>query len=208
MQWVTRRHRVWLRHLTELCSSSNKHGSILQQITIGLCCGLLSLLLLLSYIGLLVVCLTAKTDATSQFYDTCELTTEGYLHYVTSASGYSPNDRLDDGALHMLYFASSAERALGYNDQYITNLTDTECIGWIGDGYQIRISTGGNLEVYQDYTYNNNSRSTWFEYRFEPTDINTNMLYRPDRNNTYITAINIFFICATAWCLVKAVRHD
>lgn len=150
-----------------------------------------------------------KADGTAAYYENCEMQTTGKLYYVSSDSDYSPVRRLDDGSSHTLYFSASAERAFAI-DPYLTNLTESAVNGWIGDGYKIKVDLGGYLAVYQPHQYNNYQRDAWAYYEFvpDPDSTDTNMLYRPERNDKYITILCAGGILVTLYCVLKWIRHD
>lgn len=148
-------------------------------------------------------------DATSSYYENCEMQTTGKLYYVNSDLDYRPVRSFEDGINHTLYFSSAAERALAI-DPYLTNLTESTVNGWIGDGYKIKIDLGGYLGIYQPHQYNNYTRDAWAYYEFvpEPDTTDTNMLYRPQRNDTYITILCAGGILITLYCVFKMIRND
>lgn len=148
-----------------------------------------------------------EVNATASYYENNEMQATGQLYYVGSESGYDPDDRLDDGAAHTIYLSSAAERALG-KDPYLVNLTESTINGWIGDGYEVRMQLGGYLDVYQPYTSGNYTRDTWVQYEFVVDEIDTNMLYRPNRNDTYITILCAGGILIALYSVLKWVRND
>lgn len=151
-----------------------------------------------------------EVDATASFYENCEMQTTGKLYYVNSDSGYSPVRSFEDGSEHTLYFSSAAERAFAI-DPYLVNLTESTVNGWIGDGYEIKAELGGYLAVYQPHvTTNSYTRDAWAYYEFVPSEqkTDTNMLYRPERNDKYITILCAGGILVTLYCVLKWVRHD
>ena len=136
--------------------------------------------------------------------------TTGKLYYVNSDTSYSPDRNLEDGSEHTLYFSSSAERAFAI-DPYLVNLTESTVNGYIGDGYKIKVDFGGYLAVYQPhYTANNMQRDAWAYYEFVPTEkkTDTNMLYRPERNDKYITILCAGGILITLYCVFKWIKND
>lgn len=172
--------------------------------------GLLSLSLLLSLFFCFISLLTVKAEATAAYYANCEMQTTGRLYYVNSDSSYTPVRSFEDGIEHTLYFSSAAERAFAI-DPYLVNLTESTINGWIGDGYKIKSDLGGYLAVYQPhYTANNNHRDAWAYYEFVPSEkkTDTNMLYRPERNDKYITILCAGGILVTLYCVLKWIRHD
>lgn len=134
----------------------------------------------------------------------------GFLQYVSSDSSYTPVRSLADGRSHRLYLSANAERAVGI-DPYLVNLTESTINGWVGDGYKVKLDLGGYLAVYQPhYTANNQQRDSWAYYQFIHDDdyIDTNMIYRPDRNDAYITILCGGGILLALYTVFKVVRHD
>lgn len=169
--------------------------------------GLLLLLVLLLLLFLLFNLLTVEIDATSTYYQNNEMWVSGYLHYISSSRG-SPNNNLDDGQVHRIYLNAEAERKLA-RDPYLTNMSSNTVVGWIDEGYEIKIPYSQRLEVTQPHTYNNQTNySATAYYDVEVVEMQTNLLYRPERNDKYITLIVSGLIVLTMWCVIKVVRHD
>lgn len=161
--------------------------------------------LLLSF--LLLSCLTVEIDATSTYYNNNEMWVQGYLHYVGSSRG-TVNDNLDDGQVHRIYLNAEAERCLA-REPYLTNMALEVVEGWIDDGYECSIPYSQRLNVEQPHTYNNQSNyNATAYYDVEVVAMQTNLLYRPERNDKYITLIVSGLVIMTMWCVIKVVRHD
>ena len=134
----------------------------------------------------------------------------GFLYYVSSDTNYSPVRNFEDGRVHRLFLSASAERALAI-DPYLVNLTESTVNGWIGDGYKVKLDLGGYLGIYQPhYSANNNQRDAWAYYEFVPDGeyIDTNMIYRPVRNDSYIIILCGGGILLALYTVFKVVRHD
>lgn len=151
-----------------------------------------------------------KAEGTAAYYANCEMQTTGRLYYVNSDSNYTPVRSFEDGSEHTLYFSSAAERAFA-NDPYLVNLTESTINGWIGEGYKIKADLGGYLAIYQPHKSTNSyTRDAWAYYEFVPSEkkTDTNMLYRPERNDKYITILCAGGILVTLYCVLKWIRHD
>lgn len=176
-----------------------------KRITIFHC---LSLFLLLVWLlSILFFALPTKTNATSTYYQNNEMFLIGKLIYRGSSTDYEPVNNLD-GTTQKIYLNGEAERTLAI-DPYLTNMCSQNVTGWIESGYSVTIPYSQRLSVTQPhYSYNNNQRDATAYYDVEVTDIQTNLLYRPQRNDTYITLIVIGLILISMWCVIKGVRHD
>lgn len=182
-------------------------GRTLSEKIISSSSGLRLLFLLPLLFFLLLNSLTIRIDATSTYYDNNEMWVQGYLHYVGSSRG-TVNDNLDDGQVHRIYLNAEAERCLA-REPYLTNMALQSVEGWVDAGYNCSIPYGQRLYVEQPHTYNNstNYNATAY-YDVEVVTMKTNLLYRPERNDKYITLIVSGLIILTMWCVIKVVRHD
>lgn len=195
-----------MKALKEHYSSYRKYGLNYLRIIISGNSWLHLFLLFLCFFGLLNL-FPIGIKATSTYYQNNELYLTGKLIYVGSSSGYDPVDNLN-GETHRIYLNGEAERNLA-KDPYLTNMCTENVEGWIDSGYEISIPYSDRLHVIQPlYTANNSTRSGTAYYDVEVETIQTNLLYRPDRNNTYITLVVCGLILLSIWCVIKGVRHD
>lgn len=187
-------------------SSSNKCGIVyLLKIIFGNYLSLLLSLFLLS-IGLLGL-LPIGINATSTFYQNNEMYLTGTLIYRGSSTDYEPVNNLN-GTTQKIYLNGEAERTLAI-EPYLTNMCSQNVSGWLESGYSVTIPYSQRLSVTQPhYSYNGSQRDATAYYDVKVTDIQTNLLYRPQRNNTYITLIVSGLILLSMWCVIKGVRHD
>lgn len=162
------------------------------------------LLVCLSYI--LFLNLPIEIDATATYYDNCEMYLTGTLIYRGSSTGYEPVDNLNGRSLK-IYLNGEAERTLAI-EPYLTNLCTQQVEGWIEAGYECSIPYSDRLHVTQLLYTNTSSRNGTAYYDVEVEDIQTNLLFRPERNNMYITLIVCGLILLSFWCVIKGVRHD
>lgn len=129
----------------------------------------------------------------------------GKLIYVGSSTGYEPVDNLNGRTLK-IYLNGEAERSLAI-EPYLTNMCSTNVEGWIEAGYEVSIPFSQRLYVSQTLYTQTGSRSGTAYYDVQVTDIQTNLLYRPDRNDTYITLVVCGLILLSIWCVIKGVRN-
>lgn len=166
------------------------------------------ILRLVSYLSLLCLCLKIlpiEINATSTFYNNNELWLIGKLVYVGSSWG-NPSDNLN-GETHKLFFNAESERCL-LKDPYLSNASSNILIGYIDNNMSFKIPFGGRLEVNQEhYNYDKTKNATAY-YDVVVNDIQTNLLYRPERNDKYITFISIGLILFGFVTIIKVVRHD
>lgn len=190
----------------ERSSSLNKYGITY---SLKIIFGNYSLLLLsvfLLSIGLLGL-LPIETNATSTYYQNNEMYLTGTLIYRGSSTDYEPVNNLN-GTTQKIYLNGEAERTLAI-EPYLTNMCSQNVTGWLESGYSVTIPYSQRLSVTQPhYSYNSTTRDATAYYDVEVTDIQTNLLYRPQRNNTYITLIVSGLILLSMWCVIKGVRHD
>lgn len=185
----------------------NKCGCTSQRRTTSSNCGLpLLLCLWLSFICVASY-LTLTVSATSTYYDNNEMWVQGYLHYQGSSRG-TPNNNLDDGQVHRIYLNAEAERTLA-REPYLTNMSSSTAIGWIDSGYEVEIPYSSYLHIEQPHTYNTQTNYTATAYyEVEVVEIQTNLLYRPERNDRYITLLCAGGILILLVYVFKVVRHD
>lgn len=167
---------------------------------------LFSLLLLVCLSCILYLHLPTEIEATATYYDNCEMYLTGTLIYRGSSTGYEPVDNLNGRSLK-IYLNGEAERTLAI-EPYLTNLCTQQVEGWIEAGYECSIPYSDRLYVTQLLYTNTSSRNGTAYYDVEVEDIQTNLLFRPERNNMYITLIVCGLILLSFWCVIKGVRHD
>lgn len=131
----------------------------------------------------------------------------GTLHYVSSDYG-SPVDDLD-GEVHRIYLNAEAERTLA-KEPYLTNLSSDTAEGYLDEDYYIQIPYAGRLAVQQTLysTSGTATRTGYAYYDVTVQDIQTNLLYRPERNDRYITLLLSGGILFGLITIFKVVRHD
>lgn len=148
----------------------------------------------------------SPVSSTATYYDNNELFIVGTLTYIGSTNG-KPVDNLADGRTHTIYLNAEAERCIAI-DPYVTNMSADTVKGWIDDGYEIQIPYSQMLHVTQPHYYNNYERSGTAYYEITVEEIRTNLLYRPDRNNNYITILCGGGLLLLLYTVFKVVRHD
>ncbi len=131
----------------------------------------------------------------------------GTLMYVGSQYGAPVNNL--NGTSHEIFFNAEAERTLA-KEQYLTNLSSNTATGYLDNGYQCQIPYADLLWVKQTL-YNTNSTGTrdgWAYYEVIVEDIQTNLLYRPERNDRYITILCAGALLFGLITIFKVVRRD
>ena len=185
------------------CNSSDKHGTI-SQLKITFFNFGLHLCLSLLLFGFLLANFSIETKATSTFYDNNELYFRGKLIYVSSDWG-SPVDNLN-GQTHQLYCNAESERTIVINP-YVSNESSNSVIGYIDNNMAFSIPFGGRVEVIQTHYSGSQTRNSTAYYDVEVYDIQTNLLYRPERNDWYIkTALSALIIFSLV-CVFRSVRR-
>lgn len=131
----------------------------------------------------------------------------GTLLYVGSAYGEPVNNL--NGTSHDIFLNAESERTLG-RDPYLTNLSSSDAVGYLDIGYQCKIPFGDMLYVYQTLysTTGTSTREGWAYYEVQVEDIQTNLLYRPERNDRYITIICAGALLFGLITILKVVRRD
>ena len=136
----------------------------------------------------------------------------GRLLYVGSQYGEPVNNL--NGSTHDIFLNAEAERTLSQGDagQYLTNLSSNMVTGYLDNAYPCQIPYADCLWVKQDLYYNygtNQSvREGWAYYEVVVYDIQTNLLYRPERNDRYITIITAGALLFGLITIFKVVRRD
>lgn len=167
-------------------------------------CTLLSFLCLLLCFSCLRI-LPTEIEATSTFFDNNELWVTGTLVYVGSSWG-QPSDNLN-GETHKIYFNAESERCL-LKDPYLSNASSNALVGYLDNNMSFSIPFGGRLEVEQEhYNYDKHKTATAY-YDVVVNDIQTNLIFRPQRNDTYITFICIGLILFGFVTIFKVLRND
>lgn len=149
-----------------------------------------------------------EIEATSTYYNNNELFFSGTLTYLSSTQG-TPVDNLADGQIHTIYLNAEAERCIAI-EPYVTNMSADTVKGWIDDGYEIHIPYSQTLAVSQPHYYGSTgqTRNATAYYEVTVDEIRTNLLYRPDRNNNYITILCGGGLLLLLYTVFKVVRHD
>lgn len=166
---------------------------------------ILHLVCCLSLLCLCLRILPIETNATSTFFDNNELWITGKLVYVDSSWGY-PSDNLN-GETHRIYFSSESERCI-LKDPYLSNASQTTLLGYLDNNMSFSIPFGGRLEVKQEHYSSDRTKTATAYYDVIINDVQTNLLYRPERNDKYITYISIGLILFGFITIIKVVRND
>ncbi len=157
---------------------------------------------------LLFLCLKilpTESKATSTFFDNNELWVTGTLTYVGSSWG-NPTDNLN-GETHKIYFSSETERCL-LKTPYLSNASQNTVYAYLDNNYECKIPFGGRLEVTQKHYRSDSTKTATAYYDVTVNDIQTNLLFRPDRNDKYITYISIGLILFGIITIIKVLRND
>lgn len=110
----------------------------------------------------------------------------GNLTYMGSSSGYRPVDDLSGN--HAIEISKQAEGSL-IKEPYLTSVTQETLSGVLDDGYNVYINYGTWLHVKQQlHTSSGSTKSGTAYYRVTVDNIDTQLLYRPQRTEQ---AINI-----------------
>lgn len=196
--------RNWLHRLSRI--SRMKTKSLVFGRALLLCVSCLSILLASSQTRI------NATAPTSTFYNTNEMYLTGTLLYV--GSQYSTPVNNLDGTTHDIFLNAEAERTLSQGDagQYLSNLSSNTATGYLDIGYECQIPYADCLWVKQDlyYSYGSSTstREGWAYYEVIVDDIQTNLLYRPERNDRYITIITAGALLFGLITIFKVVRRD
>ena len=171
------------------------------------CCLLLSFTLFIgSAIGI------NAASPTSVFISECGLTAKGYFTYMYSDSDYKPVNSLQGQTLN-LYFTKEAEHKILWDSDsanYITNASSETVTGFLSQ-YNFKIDAGQYVAVYQPHRTNGNyNRDAWAYYMvtISDNDIDTDLLYRSDRSNTFIILISAGIVILIISTLFKFIRRD
>lgn len=169
-----------------------------------------ALLLCVCCLSILLANLPIKIDAaapTSTYYRNNELYLNGTLMYVGSQYGEPVNNL--NGTSHEIYLNAEAERTLAHT-QYLTNLSSNTAEGYLDNGYPCQIPYADCLWVQQTLynTSGTTTRTGWAYYEVIVEDIQTNLLYRPERNDRYTTIICAGGILFGLITIFKVVRRD
>lgn len=127
--------------------------------------------------------------------------------YVGSQYGEPVNNL--NGTSHEIYLNAEAERTLA-REQYLTNLSSNTATGYLDNGYPCQIPYADMLWVQQTVynTSGSTTRTGWVYYEVIVEDIQTNLLYRPERNDRYITIIVAGVLLFGFITIFKVVRRD
>lgn len=194
--WILQMHsNCFSKHLQRYCKKTTISHYLLRY------------LLLVWLLCTLLFVLQTEIKATATYYQNNEMYLTGTLIYRGSSTDYEPVNNLD-GTTQKIYLNGEAERTLAI-EPYLTNMCSQNVSGWLESGYSVSIPYSQRLSVTQPhYSYNNTQRDAIAYYDVEVEDIQTNLLYRPKRNDTYITLIITGIVLLSIWCVIKGVRHD
>ncbi len=171
------------------------------------CCWLLLLSL---FAGLAIV--SNASSPTTVFMSECGLTAKGYFTYMYSDSDYKPVNSLQGQTL-ILYFTKEAEHKILWDSDsanYITNASSETVTGFLSQ-YNFKIEAGQYVAVYQPHrTSGNYNRDAWAYYMvtISDNDIDTDLLYRSDRSNTFIILISAGIVILIISTLFKFIRRE
>jgi hypothetical protein len=171
------------------------------------CCWLLLLSL---FAGLATV--SDASSPTTVFMSECGLTAKGYFTYMYSDSDYKPVNSLQGQTLN-LYFTKEAEHKILWDSDsanYITNASSETVTGFLSQ-YNFKIDAGQYVAVYQPHrTSGNYNRDAWAYYMvtISDNDIDTDLLYRSDRSNTFIILISAGIVILIISTLFKFIRRE
>lgn len=194
----------WSLRLSRISRMKTKYSVFGRVLLLCACCSFI-----------LLVNSQIRIDATAPngtYYNTNEMYLTGTLLYVGSQYDRPVNNL--DGTIHDIFLNAEAERKLSQGDagQYLTNLSSNTVSGYLDIGYQCQIPYADCLWVKQDLYYNygtNQSvREGWAYYEVVVDDIQTNLLYRPERNDRYITIITAGALLFGLITIFKVVRRD
>lgn len=149
---------------------------------------------------------------TSVFMSECGLTAKGYFTYLYSDSSYKPVNNLNGQTL-VLYFTKESEHKILWDSDsanYITNSSENTITGFLSQ-YNFKIESGQNVAVYQPHIKNNDyERDAWAYYKVTivDNDIDSDLLYRSDRSNTFIILISAGIVILIISTLFKFIRRD
>lgn len=148
------------------------------------------------------------TAPSNTYYDTNELYLTGTLYRVGSQHGTPVNDLT--GTTHTIYLNAESERCLvqGVAGQYLSNQSSTTATGYLDNGYPCQIPYADCLWVQQEQRSGNSTRTGWVYYEVAVEDIQTNLLYRPERNDRYITILCAGAVLFGLITILKVVRRD
>lgn len=148
------------------------------------------------------------TAPTNTYYATNELYITGKFYRVGSQYGTPVNDL--SGTEHTIYLNAESERCLVIGDagQYLSNQSSTTATGYLDNGYQCQIPYADCLWVQQEQRSGNTTRNGWVYYEVAVEDIQTNLLYRPERNDRYITILCAGAVLFGLITILKVVRRD
>lgn len=184
-------------------SSSGKPGIISRLKIIFFNYGLHLFLSLLLF-GSSFVNFSIETKATSTFFDNNELYITGKMIYVSSDWG-SPVDNLN-GETHQLYCNAESERTIVI-DPFVSNQSSNIVIGYLDNNMAFSIPFGGRVEITQTHYSGSQQRKSKAYYDVEVYDIQTNLLYRPERNDWYIKSALSALIIFSLVCVFRSVRR-
>lgn len=154
---------------------------------------------------------TNAVSPTTVFISQCGLTAKGYFTYMYSDNNYSPVNNLNGKTLD-LYFTAEAEHKILWDSKqanYITNASSNTVTGFLAQ-YNFKIDSGQYVGVYQPHSYNQYERDGWAYYKVTivDNDIDTDLLYRSDRSNTFIILISAGIVILIISTLFKFIRRD
>ena len=103
----------------------------------------------------------------------------GTLTYMGSSSGYQPVENLS--GIHGIELSNQAESCL-LKEPYLTSVSQESISGVLDEGYNVSFDYGTFLQVKQDlYTSSGSKRLGTAYYRVTVNQIDTQLLYRPQR---------------------------
>ena len=103
----------------------------------------------------------------------------GTLTYMGSSTGHQPVVNLT--GTHGIELSKQAESCL-LKEPYLTSVSQDTIFGVLDEGYNVSLDFGTHLKVKQDlYTSSGSKKSGTAYYRVTVNQIDTQLLYRPQR---------------------------
>ena len=90
----------------------------------------------------------------------------------------------------------------------MSNASQITLLGYLDNNMTFSVPFGGRLEVIQEHYSSDRTKTATAYYDVIINDVQTNLLYRPERNDKYITYISIGLILFGFITVIKVVRND
>ena len=137
----------------------------------------------------------------------------GHFTYLYSDSNYTPVTSLN-GRDYRIYFSGDAEKSILWRSNVnsgISNANSVSVVGYLSQGYKIKIEFADTLAVYQPHrTSSSSTKDAWAYYSVSVVDddISTDLLYRTQRSNTIITFLIIGIVLLVLYTIFKMIRRE